>query len=138
MSVFDNFTKKVTETAKAAAKKSSELVEVTKLNISVGAEEDKIEKVYSDIGKMAYAAFLKGELTNDAYMVNFEKIKSYEENIYKMKQKILELKSTKICAGCGEELDLSTAFCSKCGTKQEIQKPAQEEPAAEEPQEPKD
>ena len=127
MSVFDNLTKKVTDTAKAAAKKSSELVEVTKLNMSIGAEEDKIEKVYADVGKMAYAAFSRGEQTNDAYKVNFEKLRSYEENINKMKQKILELKCTKICAGCGEELDANIAFCSKCGTKQEIQKPTQED-----------
>lgn len=133
MSVFDNFTKKVTDTAKAAAKKSSELVEVTKLNMSIGSEEDKIQKVYNDIGKMAYAAFARGEEINEAYKVNCEKIKSYEDTINKMKQKILELKNTKACPGCGEELDASVAFCSKCGAKQEVEQTAAAEPEPVEP-----
>lgn len=144
MSVFDNLTKKVTDTAKAAAKKSSELVEVTKLNINIGAEEDKIEKVYADIGKMTYASFARGEQISEAYKVNCEKIKSFEDNVNKMKQKILELKNTKLCLGCGEELELSIAFCSKCGTKQEVVKqepvvPVEPvEPSKDETQEPKE
>ena len=44
MSVLENFTKKVTETAKAAAKKSGDIVEVTKLSVAINTEEDKIEQ----------------------------------------------------------------------------------------------
>ena len=138
MSVFDNFTKKVTDTAKAAAKKSSELVEVTKLNMSIGTEEDKIQKVYADVGKMVYASFARGEEINDAYKVDCEKIRSYTDTINKMKQKILELKNTKSCPGCGEELDVSIAFCSKCGAKQEVEQPAADEPVAEDTEDPKE
>ena len=43
MSVLDNFTRKVSDTAKAAAKKSGNVVELTRLNMNIGAEEEKIK-----------------------------------------------------------------------------------------------
>lgn len=130
MSVFENFTKKVTETAKAAAKKSGDLVEVTKLNMNISNEEGKIEKAYEEIGKLVYESFKRGEEVAEAFRGQCELIRSYEEVISEMKQKILELKSVKICPSCGSELALDVAFCSKCGAKQEMPQPqVAEEPA---------
>lgn len=118
MSVFENLTKKVSDTAKAAAKKSSELVEVTKLNMSISAEEDKIKKTYADIGKLVYTAYANGDEVAEGYKELCSSITGYEETITAMKQKILELKSMKVCPGCGVELETDIAFCSKCGAKQ--------------------
>jgi DNA repair exonuclease SbcCD ATPase subunit len=118
MSVFENLTKKVSDTAKAAAKKSSELVEVTKLSMSISAEEDKIKKAFADIGKLVYTAYSNGEEVSEAYKESCSAITGYEETITATKQKILDLKSMKVCPGCGIELETEIAFCSKCGTKQ--------------------
>ncbi|MCX8131755.1 MAG: zinc-ribbon domain-containing protein [Clostridia bacterium] len=118
MSVFENITKKVSDTAKAAAKKSSELVEVTKLNMNISAEEDKIKKAYADIGKLVYQAYSNGEEVAEAYKELCSSIVGFEENVKATKQKIMELKNMKTCAGCGTELETETAFCSKCGAKQ--------------------
>lgn len=136
MSVFENFTKKVADTAKAAARKSSDIVEVTKLNMSVGAEENKIQKAYSEIGKLVYEQYTKGERGNDDVTAYCEKIESYEENIKEIKTKVLELKDKKACPECGVQMDIEDGFCSKCGAKQEIfQKSVEEEPITEEPAE---
>lgn len=118
MSIFDNITKKVTDTAKAAAKKSGELVEVTRLNMNVSAEQDKIDKICLSIGKTIYEAFKKGEGTPDSFIENCKDAAGHDENIKNIKQKILEIKNLKICAECGAELDADTAYCSKCGAKQ--------------------
>ena len=118
MSMFENLTKKVSDTAKAAAKKSSEIVEVTKLNMNISAEEDKIKKAYADIGKQVYDAYSNGEEVAENYISICEQIRSYEDNIKETKQKILELKNVKVCPNCGAELELDIAFCSGCGTKQ--------------------
>jgi Zn finger protein HypA/HybF involved in hydrogenase expression len=120
MSVFDNFTKKVTDTAKAAAKKSSELVEVTKLNMNIGAEEDKIRKIYTEIGKAVYDKYAKEEEVDEAFRGQYEKIVSIEKAIEEMKQKILEMKNTKLCPNCSAELERDIAFCPKCGAKQDV------------------
>jgi hypothetical protein len=118
MSVFENLSRKVTDTAKAAAKKSSEVVEVTKLNMSIGTEEDKIKKVYTEIGKSVYEVFTKGEEVNEAFKVQCELISSYEENIKEMRLKILDLKELKVCPTCGVKMEADILFCSKCGAKQ--------------------
>ena len=127
MSMFENITKKVTETAKAAAKKSGDIVEVTKLNVAISTEEDKIEKEYVNIGKIVYESFCKGTNLEAAITECCERISDFRKNVEGMKQKILELKNVKTCPGCKTELEIDTAFCPKCGTKQEIPQPVVEE-----------
>lgn len=128
MSVFENITKKVTETARAAAKKSGEIVEITKLSMSIGVEEDKIEKAYAEIGKVVFSAYNEGKEVGDTFKELCEKIKSYEDNIKDIKQKILELKNVKVCPGCAAELEVEIAYCPKCGTKQENPQPVEKAP----------
>ena len=123
MSNIDDFTKnvtdKVSETAKAVAKKSGELIEVTKLNLSIYGEESKIEKLYCDIGKIVYEGFKKGE---DVDVINKELCESIDELVASkdaMKLKILELKNQAVCPKCGNTVDDSdeNEFCPKCGEK---------------------
>lgn len=128
MAILENITRKVTDTAKAAAKKSGDIVELTKLNMSIGTEENKIEKAYIGIGKIVYDGFKKGEDVSQDLKEHCEKIKSCEENIDEIRQKIFELKKVKICTSCNAELDIEVAFCSKCGAKQEKPQPVAEEP----------
>lgn len=123
MSVFDNITKKVAETAKVAATKANDIVEVTKLNINIASEEDKIKKIYSEIGKAVCDAYTNGEDVGGGLKEYCEKIRAIEESIEEMKKKILEMKNLKTCPGCSAELEADVAYCPKCGTKQQIIKP---------------
>lgn len=120
MTLLDNITKKVTETARAAARKSGDLVEVTKLYMSIGAEEDKIDKVYVQIGKVVYERYTEGKAIDEELKILCEEIKGYMDNISDMKQKIFELKKIKYCPACDTELDIEAAYCFRCGAKQEI------------------
>jgi len=120
MAFFENISKKVTDTAKAAARKSGDLMEVTKLNLNIGAEEDKIKRKYMEIGKTVYEEYKKGEELPYAFRDLCEKVQEYERNIEEMKAKILQLKGLKNCPSCGAELDEEFAFCPKCGAKQEV------------------
>jgi len=120
MAFFENISKKVTDTAKAAARKSGDLMEVTKLNLNIGAEEDKIKRKFMEIGKTVYEAYKKGEELPYACRDLCEKVKEYERNIEEMKAKVLQLKGLKNCPSCGAELDEEFAYCPKCGAKQEV------------------
>jgi chromosome segregation ATPase len=123
MSIFENISKKVTETARAAAKKSGDIVEVTKLNINISAEEDKIKKTFTDIGKIVYDSYAKKEDMADNFRELCKQVESYEKNIEDMKKKILELRKIKICPECDTELDIEMAYCHKCGEEQEVPQP---------------
>lgn len=127
MSIFDNISKRVSETAKAAAKMSGDIVEVTKLNMSIGAEEDKIKKVFADIGKTVYDAHASGKEVAENLKELCMKVESYEKNIEEMKKKILELKKVKMCPRCDTELEIDMVYCFKCGEKQEMPKAAEKE-----------
>lgn len=126
MSIIDNISEKFARTAKAAAKKSGEIVEITKLNVNISIEEEKITKAYTEIGRIIYRSS-----ENAGYPESIKelckKIEIYEQKITQMKQKILELKNVKICKKCGAELDIDVNFCSRCGIKQEASKPLLEE-----------
>ena len=119
MSVLDNFTRKVSDTAKAAAKKSGNVVDLTRLNMNIGAEEEKIKKLYSEMGKLLYDVYLEGEQINEDLVTYCEKIDVICGSIEEMKAKVLELRNAKACTECGQELELDMVFCYKCGAKQE-------------------
>lgn len=132
MSVFKNITNKVTDTAKAAVRKSGDIVEVTKLNLSIGTEEDKIKKTYTELGRMIYESYEEGGNFSEIVIEYCERIKSYEAAINEMKERINVLKSIKICPSCNTELELYVNFCPICGVKQE--KGAQENDEEEQPE----
>lgn len=119
MAFLENLGKKVGEAAQAAAKKSGELVEITKLNVNIGSEEDKIQKIYSQIGKNLFEKYKASGAVDEDFREACETIKVHEQNIASLKDKIMELKSIKACIGCGAEMDRTQAFCSKCGARNE-------------------
>lgn len=130
MSVLDNFTKKVTDTAKAAAKKSGSVVEVTRLNMNINTEEEKVRKIYSDMGKQLYEDYTEGKSVGDKIQEYCIKIDEIISNIDEMREKILELRNIKACPNCGMELDIEMEYCYKCGRKQdevEMAEPVQEQ-----------
>lgn len=119
MEFIKDITRKVTDTAKVAAKKSSDMVEITKLNFNIGSEEDKITKAYTQMGELVYNSFEKGEEVPENFKELCQKVVAIKENIGRMRKQILKLKNVKFCPGCKEELQGEVAFCHKCGTKQE-------------------
>lgn len=130
MAFLENIGKKVGEAAQAAAKKSSELVEITKLNMNVNSEEDKIQKLYTQIGKIVYEKFSSSGEASPEFKDSCDAIKAHEETIKGLKQKIMEVKNLKACIGCGSELDKNAVFCPKCGTKQDMPQYAAPQQAA--------
>ena len=118
MSVLEKFSKKITETAKAAAKKSGDIVEVTKLNMSINTEEDKVQKLYEEIGRIVYNYFKSQENVPEELKEVCAEIQRSENIIKNYKKRILELKSLKLCDYCGAELEGDENFCPYCGARQ--------------------
>lgn len=121
MPFLDNISKKVGDAAKTAAKKSGEIVEVTKLNRSISLNEEKINKLYIEIGKVFYLKHENGDsLAGEELTAWCNQISELNEEIENLKDKILELKNIKICPNCKTEVGPDILFCPKCGTKLEI------------------
>ena len=120
MTFLKNLTKKVSSSAKVAARKSGDLVEVTKLGLNINSEEEKIQKAYAKIGEIVYKTYELGKTIDSDYKSICEEITNHRENIQSMKDKILFLKNIKICPQCNGELECKDAYCNMCGAKQEI------------------
>jgi len=128
MAFLENLGKKVGEAAQAAAKKSGELVEVTKLNVNINSEEDKIQKLYAQIGKSVYEKYCQSGAVEDYIKEACETIAVHEQNIKSLREKIAEVKGTKTCISCGADMERTQIFCSKCGARNDIpQSPVQPE-----------
>lgn len=132
MAFLGGFGEKVSKAAQAAAKKSNELVEITKINMSISGEEDKIQKVYKQIGQYVFDNFKDNSDADENIAGLCQQIMSHQKNISDLKEKLMAIKNIRQCADCGAEIELSTSFCPKCGSKQE----APEAPAAEDSQKP--
>lgn len=113
------FLENLGKAAQAAAKKSGELVEVTKLNVNINSEEDKIQKLYAQIGKSIYERYSATGEVSDEIRETCEAITVHEQNIKGLREKIADIKGTKQCVGCGAEMEKTQIFCSKCGAKNE-------------------
>lgn len=113
--------KKITETAKTVGKKSEDLVEITKLNLAIGSEEDKIKRLFSEIGSDLYKHYIDGESFGEYFDSKCGELKDMELNIAKIKDKIFQLKGSKVCKSCTELIDLEVKFCPNCGAKAEEQ-----------------
>lgn len=119
MSFFDKFGKKVEEATQVATKKSTELVEITKLNASIKAEEQKIQELYREIGEKVYEDFcIDNETYGDLDKICVQ-IKDSHSKIDQLKAKVREIKNVKLCSNCNAQVSSSSAFCDQCGTRLE-------------------
>ncbi|MDF2840745.1 MAG: hypothetical protein K0Q99_1517 [Clostridia bacterium] len=104
MDFFKDLGKNLGKTAKNVTKKSEELVEITKLNLSIGNEEDKIKKLLLELGSDLYGNFAKGEVVDEGLHAKCTQIKSIEDSIEALKEKVKGLKghhpSTESCCDC--------------------------------------
>jgi DNA-directed RNA polymerase subunit RPC12/RpoP len=120
MALFDNLGKKVGNFAQTAAKKSSELVETTKINYNINSEEDKIKDLFCEIGKSLYAKFSENQIQGGDYAEQFAAIAQHEANIKNLREKIYEIKNIVVCPSCGSEVERTNTFCNKCGAKIQV------------------
>ena len=54
------------DAAQAAARKTKQLAEIAKANLSIYAEEDKIKKAQVELGKLYYRDYVLGEDQDEA------------------------------------------------------------------------
>lgn len=132
MDFLNKLGKKANEAYKATKEKASDISEEIKLKSKVNSLEDNIYELYSEIGKIVYEEVKDGkDVAKDEVMSKCEEISRKKDEIEKLKTNILAVKKIKKCANCGEELEISAEFCSKCGREQpKIEKvEIKEEPA---------
>lgn len=96
----------VTQSAKEGsaviAKKSEELVEISKLTVSISSTETKIQDIYAEIGRQLCEKHEHGMYIDPDLVENCNEVIKLKTNVKNMKDTILQLKNKKCCPKCEE------------------------------------
>lgn len=114
MGFFDDFGRKVTDVGQKAVQKTQEMSEMARINSLISQNENKINNVYYQIGKLfvnIYGDDCKVEFAGMVATV----AELEQQNIIYRKQ-IQDIKGIQHCEKCGAEVPKGVAFCSSCGT----------------------
>lgn len=119
MEFFNKLSKKASETYQMTKEKTTQISGELKLRNKINENNNKIENIYAEIGKMVVEAHFKGEeLNKEEVTPKCEEIARIREENEKAETEILALKKIKKCVNCGLELPEDAEFCSKCGKEQ--------------------
>ena len=92
MDLFKNLGDKAKSTAKIVGEKSSDLMEVGKLKMSISQLENDIRRAKTDIGNIFYNAYANGgDIPNEEIISLCEEIKDKYDDIEELEEKIESL-----------------------------------------------
>lgn len=114
MALWDNISKKASETTAKAVQQAKILSETTRLNGLVSDEEKKITNNYYQIGKL-YAAMHQNDYEEE-FAGMIAAIAESEQKVKAYRMQIQNLKGVIRCENCGAEVAKGVAFCSACGS----------------------
>lgn len=115
---FETIKRNASGVANKAAKKTNELTNLAKLNVSVKNMEAKLDGVYEEIGRLFYNAERNGEDYTSEIAALIMKADKFMADIDSTRKQINSLRKVVVCEGCGNEISEDAAYCSFCGTKQ--------------------
>ncbi|MBP0963075.1 MAG: zinc-ribbon domain-containing protein, partial [Oscillospiraceae bacterium] len=117
MNTFDSFMNKAREVADAAAQKTGEVLEVSKLKLQEVKLTNDINKAFCELGSLYYNSVKFGG-------GNEEQMNAAIARLDKMMQEQDELKNNasnvghdhkRYCTACGHENSATSLFCARCG-----------------------
>ena len=112
----DRIISEIKNTASKVAKKSGELVELSKVKLNIGNTKSGINSNFRLLGEMIYFS------QNEENEIEHEKITETIQKIDDLYEKLAELKiieaglaNKKLCPHCNKQNDADSTFCSFCG-----------------------
>jgi hypothetical protein len=93
---FEDFGKKLTETADTIVGKTSQAVEVQKLKSKVRTQERRIEKDMQNLGGIIYEKFVSGEIVDGDFADLCKDISESKEVIQGLEKEIQEVQDREV------------------------------------------
>ena len=121
MAFWDDLQKGVSNAASFTAKKTTELTDLAKLKYNIHTEETKLERCFTEIGRLFYSSKRDSTDTSaeiTSYIMQADKIRA---DIASYKQELARLRRVCICQSCGAEISNNCIFCPTCGAKLECE-----------------
>ncbi len=116
MGFLDKLSSSVSETAKTLSKRSADLVEISKLNLSIRKREEDIQELYEALGQYVHARLKKLQYINREDVEEYiRKIETLEADIQVFDKMVLKMRKVNYCDRCDIELDDDVKYCPLCG-----------------------
>ncbi|GAB6086778.1 zinc ribbon domain-containing protein [Alkaliphilus crotonatoxidans] len=116
MSWIERLSNGVSETAKNIGKRSTEVVEISKLSMSIRRKEEEISKRFEEMGQYIYGRLKKLNLvTRDELYEMLREVEALEEEIRTYERLILSIRNIAYCDHCQIELEEDARYCPLCG-----------------------
>lgn len=111
-----SFMDKVKSGFSEAGSKAKTVMEVNKLKSQIGSNQNHIEKLYQNIGRLYFlnAVGRLPDVGESDYQSDIEEIVRLENDIEENKKQIKMLMNEKDCV-CGKPAPLDARFCPSCG-----------------------
>ncbi len=128
MAFFD----KLGDLAKNISDKTSDAIEITKLNSKIAAEQLAANEELLKAGQYYYERYLAGE-AEEAVTPHFQNAKAHLDTVSQLQAEVERIKAENeaakaaaapaaatqhiFCSNCGTQLPAGTHFCNNCGTQ---------------------
>lgn len=113
MGFFDDFGKKVTDAGQKAMQKTQEMSETARVNSLISQNENKINGIYYQIGKLFVS--IHGNDCESEFIEMVTAVVELERQNITYRKQIQDIKGIQHCEKCGAEVPKGVAFCSSCG-----------------------
>ncbi len=119
MGFIDDIGKRISRGTKVLGQKSGEFIEVTRIKLDIASEKDKLEKLYEEIGKIAYQFYKDGSGDMPQISDQCRLIDEIQQKIKILNKKIVQVKGGSLCKECGEVVSTTQRYCHHCGRELE-------------------
>lgn len=115
MSTWDDLKGSLFAAGRDVSQKAKEVSEIAKLKMDIHSKEDFVEKQYAILGKAYYEENKDNASEKD--VEQFHVITEAIEEIYRMKQQVLDIQGVVQCPNCGKKVPEDNSFCNACGAR---------------------
>lgn len=115
----DSFFSGIKNTADKVAKKSGELVEMSKVKLNIANIKSEIGTSFKILGELVYFSQKEDCTEPDTKKIEetIAKINELYERLGELTEVSSALKNEKVCPSCAKSNSIDSAFCSGCGHK---------------------
>lgn len=115
MAFFDELGKKLTQVGEAAAEKTKDVAEFTKIKAKSLDVSGKLDKAYIALAKRYLELHPAGD--EEAMKLVVDAVYALEDQLKELEKQLQSLKGVVKCTECGAECPADAVFCSVCGAE---------------------
>ncbi|MCL2620970.1 MAG: zinc ribbon domain-containing protein [Defluviitaleaceae bacterium] len=105
----------IEKAVKAVAQGSGTFVKTTKLTLNLSSEENKLNTIYTQIGKSVHEIYKHGGSLGAMFDERYKEILELEARIADIRNRLEIAKGVVICPKCNANAKRGSVFCPKCG-----------------------